>query len=206
MKTTIKIIAFCLSILGLQNIEAQSVMLKGTIFFFPTDVGGFAVLDAGVETKINPTNSLLFSVGASTQSGEDLSVNKNIFTAQWRYHFKKENWFKSPFLGALVQRHSNDKGEGIYNPTYQGWKTTMSKKWGLGFIGGQNIQIYKRLGCEFHGGLISEMGDKNITTELIGTQKSLMKIKNDINVRPFLGFNFYLALGKVNPDLFVKKK
>ena len=139
MKTIFKILLFYFTILNAQNIEAQSVMLKGTAFFFPTDVGGFAVLDAGIETKITQKSSVQISFGTSAQSGEDLSVDKYIFTAQWRYHFKKDNWFKTPFLGALIQRHNNDKGEGIYNPTYQGWKTTMSKKWGLGFIGGQNI-------------------------------------------------------------------
>ncbi len=209
MKTFFKIITFYLGILSAQNTDAQSVMLKGTAFFFPTDVGGFGVLDAGIETKITQKSSMQIGFGTSFLSGEDLSVYKYIFTTQWRYHFKKDNWFKTPFLGALVQRHNNDKGEGVYNstyPTYGGWKTTKSKKTGLGFIVGQNIRIYKRLGCEFHAGLIAELGDKNITTEFTSTQKKFETIKNDVNARPFLGFNFFVALGKVNPDLMVKKK
>ena len=46
MKTVFKVILFYFTILSAQNIEAQSVMLKGTAFFFPTDVGGFGVLEA----------------------------------------------------------------------------------------------------------------------------------------------------------------
>lgn len=206
MKTFFKIITFCLGILSAQNTDAQSVMLKGTAFFFPTDVGGFTILDVGIETKITPKSSVQISYGLLFQNEESLTVDKYILTAQWRYHFKKDNWFKTPFIGGLIQRHNNEKGEGVFNPTYQGWKITEMKKTGLGFIVGQHIRIYKRLGCEFHAGLITELGDKNITTELIGTQKKFETIKNDVNARPFLGFNFYLALGKVNPDLMVKKK
>lgn len=207
MKTFFKIITFCLGILNAQNIEAQSVMLKGTgiAFFSPNDIGGFAILDAGIETKITQTSSVQLSFGTSIRRGDETNNDKYIFTAQWRYHFKKENWFKTPFLGALIQRHNYSKSEGIYNPPY-GSKTTVSKKTGLGFIVGQHIRIYKRLGCEFHAGLIAELGDKNIRTKLTGTQEQFETIKNDVNARPFLGFNFYLALGKVNPDLMVKKK
>ena len=83
MKIFFKIITLFLSTLIAQNINAQSVMLKGTAFFFPTDVGGFAVLDAGIETKITQKSSVQISFGTAAQSGEFLSVDKYIFTAQW---------------------------------------------------------------------------------------------------------------------------
>jgi hypothetical protein len=206
MRLILKITTTFLLVLGLQNIDAQSVMLTGAALVFPTDVGGFVVVDIGVEAKIGQFMSAKLSVGTNTQSGESLTIDRTIVSLEGRHFFKNPLWHKAPFLGLVAQFHSYDKGEGIYESSYVGWKETQYQKWGLGLIGGQRFQLYKRLGCELHGGFTTEIGDKTAILEYNGKGKQTAIDKNHIGARLFWGFNVYVALGKMNPEYLKRKK
>ena len=200
MKTQKLLLIFISSFLFLQNINAQYLMFKGTAALVVADLSVLLILDTGIEIKITEqfTGQLSYSK-SYFGNGYTRRREKTIWTPQLRYYLKKDSWSTSPYIGILLQKHVG-RNEEFDDTSVYDHKIVTFKRLGAGFIFGHHIKIYKRLGIDIHIGALGEKGDEStMVTAYPSRQVTVDKVEiGKTNARIFAGFNFYLAIGKIN--------
>lgn len=202
MKTKKQLLLFALSILFLQNTDAQIAMIKGTGI---SDDGSndreSIILDFGVEVKIKGRLTGQLSVSSSKGYYNSAYREKRIVTPQLRYYFKKDAWTKSPYIGLVFQQNIGKVD--VYDDYGKvDFKYTSFTKYGAGVILGTHIKIYKRFGIDLHIGVLREKGDLTVkvkeSSHLHPMSKNYTYLEHGaVNNRFFAGFNFYFAIGKI---------
>lgn len=191
-------------ILSAQNVCAQKAMLKGGGILLLDLESSAGIIDVGFEYKINKKFSVQLSGSASGKNGNDEgSNNKTVVSLQSRYYLNGEKWGRSPFAGVVVQKLRTTDWRlegGFHSPdSYIGLEKKANKA-ALGFILGHNVQIFRRIGLDFHVGAVGQLGRETRVSKASKTAPALTTVrKNALDARPFWGVNLYIALGKMPP-------
>jgi hypothetical protein len=193
MKTKNLILQLVLcSFVFLQNIEAQSVFVKGTGALLSADRYLF---DGAVEWRFKKQLGVQLSLTKTSWAGESSLNTRDFWTAQLRYYFLKNPLFESPFCGIVLQQHDEFRFSSDLdgsNPS-----TNILKNYGVGLMTGLHVEITKRFGVDFHIGCLGETGNQT-KTKTINNKTSVSKEKSKFEIRRMLGLNFYLAIGEIH--------
>lgn len=166
-------------------------MIKISGLPIPTDS---YIFDKGIEIKLKNQWTVQFSHSARRYSSDEGSLKKQVFTPQIRYYFEKKNWHQSTYCGLVLQKHTEQNSEAIYEQAhkYIGDETQQFTKFGAGLITG--IQLGgKVFGGDFHIGVLTEKGNDTTVKETIGIGKTTT-IVNQFKARVFWGFHVFLAI------------
>ena len=173
---------------------AQKAMLKGIAFIVLSE-GGPAVADIGVEIPLTKKVTVELSFSGSSFS----DVSKDAWSLQSRYYFLKQDdtWANAYFVGGVLQKYNRTLS---YTESYP-YENNATKSTAAGIIVGRNQRIYKRFGIDMHLGLVGLLGNQIITTTYAAPRPQDISAKNNVlDAHFFWGVNFYLALGKMQPQ------
>lgn len=201
MKTKLHTSFLFLVFIGLQNLQAQTAMFKGGICI-PTKSLPFELYTIGFEVK--PHKNISYGISYKTLSKYgNQTLKQSLLTFQSRYYFNNyldnDDWANARYCGIVLQKL--DKKYNLESPLefFKHRTIVEMEKVGIGIILGRNIRVYKRCGLDLNCGFVGQIGKESKSIIYGGsTADKYFYSSRDINLRAFIGLNFYIALGDMN--------